>query len=1046
MLFVFMAYSLSAQTTIKGTVKDTNGEEVIGATILEKGTKNGTTTDLSGSFSLKVSGKSPLVISYVGMKTQEVSVAGKSSVSVVLREENTSLNDVVVIGYGTMKKRDLTGAISQVKQEEIRQAPVLNAMEGLQGKIAGLDITRESGQAGSSPKVLLRGNRSLTADCSPLYVIDGVSGGSIDNLNPNDIESVEVLKDASSTAIYGAAGANGVIIVTTRQGIKGKTQVDFNAYAGINAWPSYPSTLSGDAWINFLTEGYRSSTGMEPESVNDVFQKAGLSAGALQAVGVRTDEDGNVTYNPALAKWIDWKDQILHTGVQQNYNVSIRGGGDKMQSYMSAGYQNEKGLYKNDKCDVLTFRAGSNYQINKILSVGFQSTLTYRNKDSRSSRLSKSLNQLPLGDIYDENGNLNLRPISDMSSYVNLLCDDEEKAYKNNNKYTAIKIAPFIEIKPFKGLTFKSLFNASIGNSRTGVWDGLNTYTKLSGSGVANIRNASYNTSNSWSYMWQNVLSYNFNIQKKHDITLTGITEYSKSKSESSAAANEQFDFDDFEFYNLSAGLNPSVSSSYTEKSSMSYAARINYSFLSRYLLAASVRFDGASQLYKKWNTFPAFSVGWRVSDEPFMVSLNNWLDNLKLRVGYGVTGNSNISAYVMNTSVVSSDNNLNLGAGQVQTYILGEYIGNQNLTWEKSYNWNIGLDFSVLGGRIDGSIEYYVTTTKGGLYSRDLPSVYGSYTGSSAYKMVSNIAKIQNRGVEVSINSRNIVKKDFTWTSTLTFDTNKEQVKEIDLGNSTAVENLKSKGLFMGEPVNTFYNYKKEGIWQLGQEDMAACFGKKPGDVKLAVTDIVWVENYTDPTTGTTYPYAFYKKNEDVDGVHTYYTSDNTYGPKEDDKQLLGHKNPDFSIGLQNQFTYKGFDLTIQMNMRWGQMINGELLGWWSNTNIPEVYDYWTETNATNNYPRPCLGAEISNADKASLLYVDGSFIKVKNISLGYTFPNKWIAKAGLSKLRLYGTVQNPIIIKKESKLLKGMDPESNCSDAYPLFRTLVFGLNVSF
>lgn len=1061
LLLAFTAINLSAQTTVKGVVKDSNGEEVIGATILEQGTKNGTTTDLNGQFTLKVEGKKPLIISYVGMKTQLVNVIGKTNVNVVLQDDVTSLNDVVVIGYGTIKKRDLTGAISQVDEADIRQAPVVNAMEGLQGKIAGLDIVRESGQAGTSPKILLRGNRSLGgisgADCSPLYVIDGVSGGSLDNVNPNDIENIEVLKDASSTAIYGAAGANGVIIVTTRQGIKGKTQVDFNAYVGINAWPSYPSTLSKNAWIDYLQEGYRAKNNINNTLPVDISTEA-----LFQAAGLSTALDAYLNN-----KWIDWKKEVLHTGVQQNYNVSVRGGSDKMQSYMSAGYQNEKGLYKNDKLDLFTFRAGTNYQINNIVSAGFQATMSYRNKDSRNSYLNKTLNQVPLGDLYGEDGTIKVHPIDGMNSYVNLLADEQEGVFKNNNKSTNIKIAPFIEIKPFKGLTFKTLFNASMSNGRTGKYQGLDTYAKTAGSSAP--RDATYSTSNSWSYMWQNVLTYNFKINKQHDFTVTGVTEYSKGRYENSSAYNEGFDYDDFLYYNLGAGLRPTVGSGYSETSSMSYAGRLNYSFLGRYLVSASIRWDGYSQLFKKWDTFPAFSVGWRVSDEPFMESTRNWLDNLKLRAGYGITGNANIPAYVSLTKVTNSPNELNLGNGQVMSYILDEYIGNKELTWEKSYNWNIGIDFSLFNSRIDGSVEYYTTDSKGVLYAKDLPSVYGSFTGASAYKMYSNIARIRNHGVEITLNTRNVVNKDFTWSTTFTFAANKEQVKEIDLGNNINAETLKSKGLFIGQPVTTYFGYKKEGIWQIGDEDRAACFGRMPGDVRLGTTNLVWDPNYTytgfvRDNSGNIltdengnqitkeYHGAYYNPAEDGEnGEHVYYTSENNYTFSEVDKQILGHKVPDWTMGLQNQFTWKGFDLTIDMVMRWGQMVNGNLLGWYnaSDANVPESYDYWTYDNPTNCYPRPQFEKDMKESrkeEKASLTYVNGSFFKIKNISLGYTFPNRLIDKLGLTKLRVYGTIQNPIIINKERKLLKGMDPESGCTDAYPLFRTMVFGVNVSF
>ncbi|MGN0221901.1 MAG: SusC/RagA family TonB-linked outer membrane protein [Prevotella sp.] len=1031
-----VAQAVQQNRTVKGQVVDETGEPMIGVTVRVKATGKGTITDMDGNFSIQAAPNAIIEISFVGYKTQTFK-ASKTSYQLKMELDNTGLDEVVVIGYGTQKKRDLTGAVSSVKAEDIKQAPVMNAMEGLQGKISGLDITRTSGQAGSTPEILLRGNRSLNASSAPLFVIDGVTGGSINDLNPNDIESIEVLKDASSTAIYGSAGANGVIIVTTKQGSKGKVQVDFDAYVGINAFPSYPSTLSGQSWIDFLTEGYVARYDKQPENIDELFNAAGLSQGALDA------------YNNN--KWVDWKDEILHTGVQQNYHVSVRGGNEKHQSYVSAGYQQEKGLYKNDQVDMLTFRAGTTYNINNVLTVGYQSTLSYRNQEKRNSRLSKSLNQIPLGEAYDENGNLNKYPISDMNSYINILADDEMDAYRNNTKSTAITISPFVEIKPFKGFSLRSMFSASLSHSRNGLWDGLDTYMKLSGS-AENKRIASYKSSNSWNYLWQNIANYNFKIKEDHDITLTGIIEYSKNTYDESFAQNEQFEYDDFLWYNLSAGLKAAVSSAYKETAKMSYAVRVNYSYLGRYLLSASTRWDGASQLYNKWCAFPAFSAGWRISDEPFMNGTKKWLDNLKLRVGYGVTGNANIDPYVTLTAVTNSANYLNLGSGQLQSYILARNVANSELTWEKSYNWNFGLDFSVLNRRIDGSIELYTTDTKGVLYNRPLPTSFGGFNAKQPYYKMSNIARIKNKGVEITLNSRNIVKKNFRWNSTFTFAKNVEKLKEIDLGNNVTVKDLIALNLFLDNPVNTYYGYKKEGIWQLGQEDMAACFDAEPGQVRIEVPELVYDPTYTytitNPDTGEekTYIGAYYKPSEDAeDGTHKYYTKSNPYTVSANDKQILGSKTPDWTIGFHNTFEFYNFDISIMATMRWGQMVNGELLGYSSKINQPDCYDYWTPDNPTNAYPRPNFGGGMTDAQKESMRYVDGSFIKIKNITVGYTLPKNVLKKMSMTKLRVYATITNPFIWSK-SEMLDGMDPENNASDSFPLYKTLVFGINASF
>ena len=1027
---------------VSGHVVDEFGEPMIGVTVKVRGTQNGVVTDLNGNFTINAAGRHTLELSYVGYMTMTVQARSGETVQVEMRPDNKVMDEVLVIGYGTVRKRDALGAISQVKADDIKAAPVLNAMEGLSGKIAGLDITRESGQAGSSPTILLRGNRSLAGSSAPLFVIDGVAGGSIDNLNPNDIESIEVLKDAASTAIYGAEGANGVIIVTTRQGTEGKTQVDFNAYVGINAFPSYPTTLSGQKWIDFITEGYRARYGEEPESIDQMLNDVGLSQGAIDAY-----------HNN---QWVNWRDEILQTGVQQNYNISVRGGTEKSQSYVSAGYQQEKGLYRKDRAESLTFRAGSTYKVNNIISVGFQSTMAYKNRDRRNSRLSKSLTQLPLGQVWNDDGSLKIYPIDDMNSYVNIMADDLPYAYENNLKSLSLNVAPFIEIRPFRGFSYKSLVSASVSNSRTGVWDGMNTYMELTGSQSPNQRSATYSTSNGWGYSWQNVLNYNITLASIHDITLTGVVEYGKSKGESSNMWNEQMDFDQSLYYNFTGSDNKETTTRYTEQSKMSYALRGAYSLMSRYLLSASIRWDGSSVLDKdhRWHSFPAVSAGWRISDEPFMQGASSWMDNLKLRVGYGVTGNSTIAPFTSLQRVEPSATHITLGDTDMTPYKLTEYVTNPVLSWEKSYNWNFGLDFSFLGGRIDGSFEYYITDTKGIIYSRPLPTAFGVYNAKTTYKKNSNIARINNKGMELTVNSRNIVSRDFTWTTTLTFARNVEKLKEINLGNNVSVDNLVALGLFLNNPVNTFYGYKKLGIWQLGEEEQAACFGNEVGTVKVDVPRLVWDPNYTyetfddDGNSTGTHTGAYYIPGEvDDDGNQIYYTRDNTYVINANtDRQILGAKTPDWNLGLQNQFTWRGFDLSIMMNMRWGQMINGELLSYVNNTNQPEVYDYWTPSNPTNAYPRPIQGYSMTTAQKESMYYVNGSFFKIKNITLGYTFQRPVLQKLGMTKLRLYGTITNPVVIAKEHSLLKGMDPESNASDSFPLYKTLVFGVNVSF
>lgn len=1060
----YRGMTASQQKTATGTVYDENGDPMVGVTVKVRGTQTAVITDLDGKFSLPASEGSTLEFSYVGYVSQSLKVSRKA-ISITLQPDSKLMDEVVVIGYGSVKKRDMLGAISSVDSKEIKQAPTMNAMEGLQGKIAGLDITRESGAAGTSPTILLRGQRSIDGNNAPLFVIDGITGGDISNLNPVDIESIEVLKDASSTAIYGSAGANGVIIVTTKQGSKGRIQVDFSAYLGLNCMPAYPETYQGKAWVDYLTVGVESYYG---KSLKEIYPEATTSeelqdrlfnSYSLSPEAIQCYKDG---------RFINWKDAILQTGVQQNYNLSVRGGTEKLTSNMSLGYQNEKAMYRNDNFQQLTFRAGSTYNVNDIVSLGFTMNVSHRNKDSRNSRLSKALNAVPLGDVYNEDGTLKRNPTGNITDYVNIMADDIEYAYLNNSKSTSLNITPFIEVKPLRGLSFKSILNTSVSTSRRGEYEGLNTYYKLTGSSQdVGVRTASKNHSDGWGVEWQNILNYNFKLLDDHDITLTGIMQWNENTTETSYLGNRGFDFDSYTWNAMNAGELAKVSSSYKNTKKLSYAGRVMYNFLGRYLFSATMRWDGSSVLYNKWDSFPSASVGWRISDESFMEPTRKWLDNLKLRAGYGITGNSNVPAYSSKTLIEALGENLNLGGGSVTEYILKQEVANYSLGWEKSYNWNIGLDFGFLNGRIDGSIDWYTTDTKGVLYKRQLPTVYGLYNAKSPYTLMSNVARIKNHGIEVMINSRNIIKNNFEWSSTITYAKNNESLESIDLGNGTSVDELVSLGLFIGNPVKTYYGYKKLGIWQNGQEDQAICFGLQPGQVRIDTPNLRWDPDYvyegvvvTDRITNVrkavTRHGAYYTENED--GERTYYRGGspkydeegnivgeegaNYYSPQARDKQILGHRQPKFTIGFNNRFRLYDFDLTISTVMRWGQMVNGDLLGYVGVSNQPVCFDFWTPTNPTNAFPLARLG--VSNEAKNALTYVDGSFIKIKNISLGYTVPKNILKKVNMSNLRVYSTIQNPFIFVKDS-MLKGLDPE-NTSSEFPLFKTIVFGVEVSF
>ena len=1003
---------------VRGKVVDENGEPMIGVYVLVSGTSTGAVTDLDGNFSLDVPSGSTLEISCIGYKTLQITPTG-SQLDIQMEPDTSFLDEVVVIGYGTVKKRDLTGAVSSINNKELTAAPVANPIEALQGRIAGLDITRSSGRANSGSSILLRGNRSLTAGQEPLYIIDGIPG-SITNLNPNDIASMDVLKDASSTAIYGSAGANGVIMITTKQAEAGKVTVDFDAYYGVNGFAKYPKAMRGEEWLNYLEEGYYATNGFHSSSQAELLTAWGLQADLL-------------TPYITQGKWVDWVDETLKTGTQQNYSLSMRGGTDRIRANFSLGYNSTEGIYRNDRSDMYTARGGVELGITKWMKTGIQFGLTFKDSDSRSSRVNKTFGIVPLGDVYDKDGNINIYPVPGMTDLVSLINDDRPGIYASNSKSFTVTANPYVDIIILpEELTFRSILGTSLSSSRSGQFNSDEVYMSLMGSSEA-VRNATYGTSLSYNYTWENILTYNKTIGD-HSFGATAIVSWGKNQSESSSAYNKEFLYNDYLWYALSTGTNPSVSSSYRHTMKLSFAGRVNYSFKGRYLLSASVRRDGVSQLYNHWDTFPAVALGWRISDEPWMQDASGWLGNLKLRVGYGVSGNPNISPYSSRSEVTSTGlDAINFGGGPVTSSVLTEAVGNANMGWEKSYNFNAGLDFTLWNGRVDGSFEYYDTDTRDVLYSRSLPFSGGGFTAKKPYQMVCNIARMHNNGVELTLNTRNIVTRDFQWTSTFTFARNWEQVTSIDLGSGTTLDNLISLGLYMGHPKSTVYGYKKLGIWQKGEEADAAVFGLKPGDVRIESrlqkkSDGVWTLT-------------------DENGNVTEYTAANPYTIKAEDRQILGQRSPKVTFGFNNEFTWKNFDLRVFITGRYGMTVSGAFLGFfgYGNKNMPEGTNYWTENNPSNDFPRPYLSRSTDySSPTSSLSTVDGSYWKIKTVSLGYTLPWKVSSKLNISRLRVYATVNNPFIFAK-SHLMRNVDPEVN-SDEFPLYKQLVFGVNLTF
>ena len=981
--------------TIKGQILDETGESMIGVSVLVKGTTIGTVTDFDGNYTLEVpSGKNILEISYIGYKTKEITIGNNSLINIKMEPDTQALDEVVVIGYGTVKKRDLTGAVASMKNEDVTVAPTSNVMEALQGKIAGMDIVKSSGQVGEDVSILLRGSRSIYGSNEPLFIIDGIPG-SYSQVNPSDIESVDVLKDASSTAIYGSAGANGVVIITTKRGKEGKATVNFDAYYGFSGSPNYKHGMVGDEWVNYQREAYKYKNGDYPSDMSALF--------------------GNQDYTDAYnaGKWIDWIDEASgNTATTQKYSLSVSGGSEKTKIFASTSYNREEGLLSNDNLNKYSLRLNIDQEIFSWAKMGFTSNLTYQDRNQGvKNTFTKGLSSFPLGDAYDQNGKINHEYITGQYSPLGDFIEDQ---YVNNTRSTYLNVSGYLELSPIKDFTFTSRINGTLSDSRQGQYWG--DQCNANRPSYAGSPHAAITNKNAWNYTWENILSYNTAIAKDHNIGGSVITSWNKNQNDSSLAAASGQMVDRWSFWRLASGASQHVESDFAQTQKMSFAVRFNYSYKGKYLFTFSNRWDGVSQFSAghKWDSFPAGAIAWRISDEPFMNVAKNWLNNLKLRVGYGITGNSGgVDAYGTTTQAyVYTGNGLTLnGQNSSFTQYTGTY-GSKDLGWEKSYNWNVGLDYGILNNRVDGSIEWFKTTTKGLLFKRTLPITSGLTGWGSPLSIWQNIAETSNQGVEVTINSHNIKTKDFSWNTTLSVTWSKEKIEKLPDGD------LISENLFVGHSIKSIYGYKYTGIWGTNTpQDILEAYGVKPGFIQIETLE------------------------KDGDGgVHKYSTND---------RQVLGHTNPDWIVGLNNTFTYKNFDLSVFAMARYGQTINSDLLGYYTaeqsvTTNQLAGADYWTENNQGAYYPAPGTGSEQSTVISA-LRVRDGSFIKVKNITLGYTFPVNISRKALMEKCRIYATAYNPFIYVKD-KQLKGTDPETNGSDAFPTFRQFVFGVNLTF
>ena len=964
----------AADRRVTGVVTDEKNAVLPGVSVIIKGTVKGSSTDENGKFSLDIPDDNALLLtfSFVGYQSQDVQAGTKTVFNISLKPDVSALDEVIVIGYGSVRKKDLTGAVVQLKAEQLKEVPTANVLEAVQGKIAGADITRSSGQAGSGVNITIRGNRSIGGNNSPLIIVDGVQYGDLGDINSNDIESMEVLKDASSIAIYGSRGANGVILITTKKGKSGAPDISFNAYSGISQVSMYPKAMDINGFRDFKREAWRAA-GVWKSPADDPAIFTNLADyNALQS-----------------GTWTDFQDELIHNGIQQDYQIGFRAGTEKLKSYVSVDYYNEKGILKLDEIKRYTARLNVDYTLNDWMKVGLQSQLTYYNQSVRRDPLNQANKISPLGSLYDDKGNFNFLLLDGQSA--NPLSDEQPGVFNNTINTTRILTNGYVELAPFKGFTFRSTIGVNLASTNNGAYSSPKSIDRsLSGKSLA-----TYNTNSARTINWENVISYQ-KIIGQHNLSFTGIGSYLGNTSQNASASGVNQLLPSQLFYSLgSATEEIKINSAYSKNTLVSYAGRLNYGFRERYLLTLTARKDGSSKLAagNKWTFFPSAAFAWRIIEEGFMQNVKA-LSDLKVRVSYGVAGNDPSGPYATQTTLTR----LAFGFDEVAlpAYTFSRNVGNAALGWELSNTANLGVDFGLIKGRISGSVDFYDTRTSDLLLDRGLPPTTGVTT------VKQNIGKTNNRGVEITLTSTNIRTNNLTWTSNFTFTKNKERISELvtdgnDIGN----------GWFIGQPISVFYDYKKLGIWQTSEADAALALSptQLPGEIKVA--DI--------------------NGDGKIDAVN--------------DRVILGSPRPKWSGGFDNTVKFKGFDLNVLLYARMGQMINSDRYARFDAQGVGNStagLDYWTPENPTNAYPRPNKNGGLKYL--STLAYQSGSYARIRNISIAYNVPSSFIKWKVIRGVRIYATGKNLITFTKLD-----YDPERGGSENFPMTKLYVFGINLN-
>lgn len=1026
-------------SSISGVVLDANRDPVIGANVQVKGTTIGTITNLDGEFSLSVPSSGTLVVSFIGYKVQELPL-GQSTYNIILQEDSELLDEVVVVGYGTSKKRDLTGAITSVKSEQLMATAPTTIQEALRGKAAGVMVA--GGGLNDDPMIRVRGNRSISASNDPLFVIDGIpSSSGISVINPSDVASIEVLKDASATAIYGARGANGVILVTTKKGETGKVNVEYNGYLTIGKVDEYRKVRNGAQYLEYLREadrGYvydgQGGYSIDPSSNYPSMDPSWEYDQKMEYVGSR-DLSGYVlesvrraweggTYDPSKLRTFDWQGAGMRDeAISQNHNISIRGGSQDTKVFISGSFMDNKGITPRSYRNRYTLRMNLEQNLGKHITMGATTNFAYW---SYFNGTGVGGNWNPLGTPYyspggsgdygvggdvtkDGDKSLGLVPHPTGEGMLwNPFYDFTGR--KGKTKRNQIDTMIYAQLQLKNGLSYRANFGYNYySGQEQNFWSAATT-----DQGFGNSK-AEQKAEFQRGWTFENILGYSKTFGD-HSLSLTAVQSAQKHVSEPLTASGVDLPLESQLYYNLGGATIQAVTSGYTQWTMMSWMGRAIYGFKdNRYMLTASLRYDGSSRLASghQWVAFPSVALAWRVSDEAFIKNNFEAISNLKLRLGYGKTGNSAVNPYQTIGKINSS------------RYTWGNYgvlgyapssLSNNKLTWETTDQYNLGVDFGFFNGRISGSVELYKQKTYDLLMPRVLPEVSGF--GS----IVENVGETQNKGLEVTLETVNVQTKDFSWTTSLQFATNKEKIVKLATGLKEDLANL----WFVGHPIDTYYDYvNTKYVWGYSKEDMeemakynANGHSYKPGDLRF----------------------------KDI-------SEEKDYKIDSKDRKIRGQKMPKWTTGMGNTFRYKDFDLYIFTYGMFGHTIYSDPgVGHDGRMNTRKA-NYWTPENTKTSFRKPTKG-DADQPYREAYWYHKGDFVRISDITLGYTLPSTLTKQIGLERARLYVQLQNPFTFtdypnndpEGSVKARRTWDNKHESYNDPMVMKNYMFGVNLTF